>query len=552
MERFIRQKYERKSYMAGAPPPSVAPPPAAPMYTGDTASSDEHPPPPPPKPARRFGFGLRSSSSAFPLGRSFRGSQSQEKGASITPLQVDKPSRFIGASIGVTESDQGLEWKLLQLKEMGFSDDRKNTDVLRGLDGNLERAIESLVRLGEGSGPSTNKTPISSQIPSRQHTPNPPFSAGARVVSVQSTPSQSSQLSPPASARSNNPFDVPNPVSLPQQSLENAFSNMDITSQQPQQTQPLFPNATGPQHIVQMQLIQGTQQQPMMSPTQQMPQAGYNNPYAQQQSPNPFITPQQQNLSSPAQTNPFFSQQQATPSSNPFLNQQYQGSALFSPSQGQFAPQQQVQPQTPQSWIQPQQQQQPQTPQIWTQPQPPQQSVQPMQQQQFLQSPTQLTNPQSFTTPQPAIYAQPSPYGPMSPLNLHSPYQQQFQPLSAQSTGRIDKSSILALYNYPQLAPASATPTSQVTNQSSAGQSPQGQPAQLAQFPPGVMGGPQRSVTMPVSTLGNRNPFLSAGGPQQSSTTIQPSAPWHASRESSDNGRHSPDAFASLSARFVR
>ena len=549
MERFIRQKYERQAYIAGAPPPAVAPSPAAPMRTGDTVSSDENPPPPPPKPARRFGFGLRSSSSAFPLGRSSQINKDQKKGASISPIQVDKSSRVIGASIGVTESDQGLEWKLLQLKEMGFSDDRKNTNILRDLDGNLERAIESLVRLGEGSGPSTVRTPVSSQIPSRQHTPNPPFSAGARVISVQSSPSKSSQLSPPTSARSNNPFDVQNPVSLPQQSLENAFSNMNVTSQQSQQTQALFPNATGPQQIVQMQPMQGMPQQSVMSPTQQIPQAGYNNSYAQQQSPNPFMMPQQQNLSSPAPNNPYFSQQQAIPSPNPFINQQNQGNALFSPNQGQFTPQQQVQPQTPQSWMQPQQQQQPQTPQIWTQPQ---QSIPPMQQQQFLQSPTQLMSPQSFTTPQPALNAQPSPYGPMSPLNLHSPYQQQFQPLSAQSTGRIDKSSILALYNYPQLAPASASPLSQVSNQNSASQSPQAQPAQPVQFPPGLMGGPQRSVTMPVSASGNRNPFLSAGGQQQPSAAAQPIAPWQASRESSDSGRHSPDAFASLSARFVR
>ena len=524
MERFIRQKYEQKAYVAGAAPP--APSPAISMHTGGTGSSDDHPPPPPPKPGRRFGFGLRSSSSAFPLGRSSGSSDGPKKGASISPIKINKSSKVIGASIGVTENDQGLEWKLLQLREMGFPDDQKNTNILKGLNGDLERTIESLVRLGEGAGSGTVRTPQSSQIPSRQHTPNPPFSAGARIVSAQSTPSQLSQRSPPVSARSTNPFDIPNPVPAPQQSLENAFSSMNMASQPP-----LFPNATGPQHIIQMQAAQTAPQQSIASPVQQNPQLfmNYNNPYAQQQQQgfNPFQPLQQQNLPSPASSNPHFPQQQNTPTPNPFMNQQNVGGAVLPPFQGQSTPKAEQQPQTPQTWVQ---------------------IPQSIQQQQFLQSPTQLMSPQSYMVAQPSLSAQQSPFGPLSPLNLHSPYQQLQQPMSAQSTGRIDKSSILALYNYPQLAPAPETPSSQTTSQSSAGLSPQHQAAQL---PPGVSSAPQRSVTMPVPASGNRNPFLPAGG-SQPAPTAQPAGPWHASRESSESGRHSPDAFASLSARSVR
>ena len=549
IERFIRQKYEEKAYMPGATPK----PPVAPMNTGGTASSDDNPPPPPPKP-RRFGFGLRSTSSAFPLGRSHDAGDSSKRGVNLPPIQVRKSSKVIGASIGVTKGEQGLEWKLLQLKEMGFADEQKNSNILKGLNGDLERTIESLVRLGEGSRPASIRTPVSSQIPSRQHTPSLPFSAGARVVSAQNTPSQASQRSPLASARSTNPFDVPTSARMAQtaeQAFESSFQNMTISPQQPQQTsQPLFPNATGGYQTYQSQQI--NQQPPMSPPISQMPQqyANLNNPFTTQ-THNPFFQTPQQSSFSPGAANPYFStppplpppppqqqqQQQATPLTNPFLNQNL-NSMVLSPSQTQFVqPQPQLQ-QAPQSWMHS-----------------PQTILLQQQQQQLLQSPTQVINQQPFApTVQPSIYAQQSPSGPMSPLNLQSPYQQ-LPPLSAQSTGRINKSSILALYNYPQLAPlpptasGSLTASSQDSSHNTSGPSPQPRPAQL---PPGVGMAPQRSVTMPVLAAGNRNPFMSASSGQPPSTATQPSGPWHASRESSESGRHSPDAFASLSARFVR
>ena len=542
MERFIRQKYESKSLSEGAPVRS----PAVITHTGGTAgtaSSDDHPPPPPPKPGRRFGFGLRSASSAFPLGRSRESSEGVRKGANVPPLQVEKPSRIIGASIGVTEGREGLEWKLIQLREMGFQDNQKNTNILQGLNGDLERTIESLVKLGEGSSKGTARTPLSSRIPSRQHTPNPPFSAGARIVSPQSTPSQSSQLSPPPSARSNNPFDLPSTAPGPQQPFESAFSNLNISSMQSQQTSPnLFPNATGGYQSNQMQTIPVNFHQSMTPPIPQVPEqypTYHNN--ARQQPQNPFLfSPQQQNLPSAISPNVYSTQQSGASTQNPFLNQQSLDNALFSPSQASSVQQQQAIPQQL-----PQQHPQQQAPQYGSV-QTPQFTMQ--QEQHFLQSPTQLANSQAFVA-QPSIYAQPSPFGPLSPLSLQSPHQQQMQPLNAQPTGRLDKTSIMALYNYPQLAPLPTTPNSNSSAQNSTVPSPQ---VQAAQLPPGFGRSPQRSVTMPVSTSGSKNPFLSAGAPQ-SPPAVRPPGPWsHASRESSDSGRHSPDAFASLSARFVR
>ena len=72
----------------------------------------------------------------------------------------------------------------------------------------------------------------------------------------------------------------------------------------------------------------------------------------------------------------------------------------------------------------------------------------------------------------------------------------------------------------------------------------------------------KRSVTMPApsttsSTLmGGRNPFLKNGGSGSGGTNVGPNGGVrHLSNESvaiasSENGRHSPDAFANLSARY--
>jgi hypothetical protein len=120
---------------------------------------------------------------------------------------------------------------------------------------------------------------------------------------------------------------------------------------------------------------------------------------------------------------------------------------------------------------------------------------------------------------------------------------QQYQP----NPPRSDKSSILALYNYPQLAPQ--RPLQSLPEDSVPGgiqQLPQQQQMQA----------PQRSVTMPLSS-GNMNPF-------QQQTQQAPgfngnvNGTRHVSHESKDfqgfagSGRHSPDAFAGLSARYVR
>ena len=57
---------------------------------------------------------------------------------------------------------------------------------------------------------------------------------------------------------------------------------------------------------------------------------------------------------------------------------------------------------------------------------------------------------------------------------------------------------------------------------------------------------------MPVQlSSASRNPFQSATSNATAANGMEPGGARHVSQESV-NGRHSPDAFASLSARFVR
>lgn len=157
---------------------------------------------------------------------------------------------------------------------------------------------------------------------------------------------------------------------------------------------------------------------------------------------------------------------------------------------------------------------------------------QPWMQQPTAESPTQFSYPQDQNFP------------PATQIS----YQHQPLQLQTQATGRIEKSSILALYKYPQLAPARPQQEQQIGSNISSIESSL-QPPQAANLPPGVMPGVQRSATMPVSS-GSKNPF---GRPAANGMAPHGDGGYHGYQESVDgSGRHSPDAFASLSARFVR
>lgn len=542
LEKFIKQKYDQQLFSGGH-----SRRPATRNDTGSTRSSEDQPPPLPPKPGKRFGFGLRSASSMLPLSRNAptsppRSPHDGVNGFGTEPIRVNKQSRVFGASVGGGGGE--MEAKLAQLKDMGFADEKRNASILKGMNGNLERTIETLVRLGEGSAPtSRSRTPNQTRnVAVSQPFPSLPSStqnigvvngisfAANDASSTTSTGSQGQQSYPSldqSQARENKSFSLSNPYQSQAQSynpfgvpneqpangaLERAFSGMQISPQQ--QQQPLFPHATGG-YPSQLPPAQDTRFQTMTPPVPQMPQQyTQSNPYVQQKSApnqnyNPFYQTTQQAL--PPSTNPYASTPQ-TPdtqqSYDPF--QQYQPPSIPQQLMNGYSTE------SPGFYY-------PQVQQYF-----PQQVQEPRFQQQQLPNPYapqhSMTDPSQYST-------QPQPQQP-----------QQFDPYQPQQTGRIDKSSILALYNYPQLGPPP------LTNDPNA--APSSGPS-VASLPPGAKQA-QRSVTMPVQlSSGSRNPFQSATGNANAANGVEPGAARHVSQESV-NGRHSPDAFASLSARFVR
>lgn len=548
LERFIRQKYDQQAFSG-----SNTVRPAVRQDTGtsgSTRSSDDQPPPLPPKPGKRFGFGLRSVSSALSMGRHSHISPPTSPDTAndrplSPPIRVNKQSRVFGASVG--DENENVESKLATLREMGFGDEKRNTTILKGLNGNLERTIETLVRLGDGNTPTSRpRSPVRSKAAATSQpfssvgvepphsgngiTSEPPASTESKkeVAPLPPLPTSTSQNGPsPPEARSYNPFEAPSSRS-DTWPLEKGFEHMQVSQPPPQL---LFPNATGgypmqPDHIQASRLPQS-----MTPPVPQLNQHIRSNPYAQQMPPangnfNPFFQAPQVYSSSYALN----SQPQANGNSyNPFSASQsppqsYTNSNFLHSPQI-FAPQQLPDQQQP-----------------YMQNQAPSVSMQ-------NQHPPNQFPPQQFSNDQ-----LPSQYQHFTASNPYQP-----QPLQAQPTGRFDKSSILALYNYPGFAPPPlpngiSPPKNPVP---SAEMSAPG----LASSIPRVPG--QRSVTMPAQlTAGSRNPFLTSQSNSAAvSSNAVPAIPSglskHLSQESEDvgsyqSGRHSPDAFASLSARFVR
>ncbi|KAL1861130.1 Protein gts1 [Paecilomyces lecythidis] len=386
-----------------------------------------------------------------------------------------------------------------------------------------------------------------------------------------------------------NPFFQPAPQQQQQGNMSNPYANQ---AQNVPQSNPFF-GQLQPQHTSASAQLNA---QPSLgsSPFQPRPQTsqpqypGAAPPFA---SSSPFGPLQQQ--SQPQQSQ---QQQQSPFSSSPFgpLPQQPQSQQ----------PQQQQSPFSSSPFgplpQQPQSQQQQQTPFSSSSPFGPLQQQPQSQQQQQQHSPFSSSHNPFDSIPATANQA-----NPYSQQQMPQMQQQNFQPqsqyLTPQQTGRVDKSSILSLYSIPQAAPM---PNAQLQQQ----QQPMPQQPAHPQSTPGLSPAPslmtnsigstpqtqspfslatpqQRSVTMPVSfespSAGARNPFftsspfggqtnpaantapmsavpsgLGIGMGQKVQQSNGPFARTHASQESVDinglqNGRHSPDAFANLSARFA-
>ncbi|KAF1360349.1 ArfGap-domain-containing protein, partial [Lizonia empirigonia] len=203
MERYIRQKYEQRIYMTASQPGTR-------HNTGST-SSEDRPPPLPPKPTGRFGFGLRKTSASKNLSPPV--SPGLGFGQDTSPPRVNKPSRVFGSNIPA--SGDGLDSKLATLRDMGFPDDKRNSTVLKGLNGNLDRTVEALIRLGEQNSGKSGRT-----------TPTPPAKNVSNGLSFDNLPRGAS------AAASTNPFDALDAAPLPQQPTQNQQPNYGAQLQQ--------------------------------------------------------------------------------------------------------------------------------------------------------------------------------------------------------------------------------------------------------------------------------------------------------------------------------
>jgi hypothetical protein len=620
MERFIRQKYQYRSLEDGKPKP---PSREDESYTRsherredrreerrererqrsyddshrDDYSPEGSPPPLPPKSGKFFGFGLRSASSTSNLrrfGTKSKGSNSptyDQRSWSPPPLQTTG----LGAPVADVTTDS-FEAKMAALRDMGFNNDRRNEMVLRGLNENLDKSIETLVRLGEGNKPvSRAKTPVPAT--------NTATKAGASVA-PKSAPSPNPFDMPTATQQpqnpSYNPFDRPAQTQTPQsaQNLEASFQNLQVS-------QPLFPHSTGGYPAQTGLMPQATYQQPITPPATSTFQNGYvSSPQPMDNNYNPFFQPTAQPQGGMgAQSFPHPS----APQNNPFFN---------------------ATPQTQNPYLQPQAQQNTASVQSMTVPRQPQHAntmpaisstspfgTSPFGTSPFGQVPSFQTQPQQLQLQQPQQF-QPQAQPQATAQGSYNPFQQsmgqqsaggypnQLQPqqpqqLMPQHTARMDKTSILSLYSLnqaPSTIPsipeqsqyqfqpgAGTSPAPPLTN--SLNSTPMTQPGSNIQTPQPSANGPamasrnpfgaatvgsglaaQAGVTAfpPSSGLGigmgtngampangmKTSPF---SGPPPVTVAFQPRT--HISQPSVDinglqSGRHSPDAFASLSARY--
>ncbi|KAJ5526210.1 hypothetical protein N7494_012860 [Penicillium frequentans] len=637
MERFIRQKYQYRSLEDGKPkPPSREDSSYTKRhesrrddYSRDEYRRDEYrrddyrrdesrraaspdrspegsPPPLPPKSGKFFGFGLRGSSSTSNLRRF--GTKRDSPGNDQRPWSPPTSNRTTGMGAPVADvTTASLEAKMAALQELGFTNDRRNEMVLKGLNEDLGRCVETLSRLGEGNPDlirawtakqSAQTRAVSATMPaavSRPETANNPFDrAVSNPVPQQSQPAQ------PAQSTSYNPFDQftqpPQPVHTPQsaQPLESSFQHLQVS-------QPLFPHSTGGYPSQASPMQQPAYQQPYTPPvTATFSQGAYvSSPQPVDNNYNPFFqTAPQPQGGMASQTYPIPGAAQ----NNPFFNTAAQNQTQ----------QQQLAPPVPSISV-------PHPPQH-ANTMPAMSSTSPFGTSPFGSTPHfQQQQPQQVQNASQGSYnpfqQSMGPPNPQSASGYPNGFPNQYQPqqpqqLAPQATGHMDKNSILSLYNLAPspsngIPPIPQQPQSQYQFQTSAGTSPLPPLTHSLNSTPQTQ--PGSNIQTPQQSTANRNPYggagsglaaqagvtysssglgigmgangtaapapapapaptmgmgmsLSASNPYASNpspfTSVNPNMPrTHMSQPSVDinglqNGRHSPDAFASLSARY--
>ncbi|KAJ2898111.1 ArfGap-domain-containing protein [Zalerion maritima] len=579
MERFIRQKYMNGGFK-----------PTKRNSHGSTVSDEGTPPPLPPKTPSKFG--LKSASSFLSLG-----SRKKDRGISALPSRDgessprtsqrrgsspprDKPSKGFGVSVDYSLGDE-MEKKMASLRDMGFTDDQRNVMILKGMHGNMEKTVEALVRLGEGGRSSSLQSPQDTSVTNRSLTPTTMITPLSHGLSLGVSSPISGQR--PVSSTSNNPFDNIKPIAQPQSSQSTgtirSTNNPFLQQQQQQQQQVQQIASTNPFGMPGQQqndfgLAQSFQNM-SLSPAQTL----FPHHTGGVPAPQPTSQPYQQSMTPPVQLTQSFPtvnsnsnmsyppvqplKQQPT-GYNPFLqpqsSQSSAGLALNTNGvQGTFgmnpfarSPTRMQSP-SPLAQIPETVQQNVYGSSV---------AVQSPSTNPFLATPTSapLQAPQAYTQPQAQFHQAPAMWD----------QSQQQQQMMYQQHQRPDKASIMALYNHPQLAPQK--PVAQQAVGQNAGDTIDLGFGQAQSPAP-----PRRTVSTPLP--GSKNPFMMANGggaaAMGASNASMPrsedlipglssasSAHQHASRESmllgmdmawtTTNGRHSPDAFASLSARAGR
>ncbi|RYC64961.1 hypothetical protein CHU98_g1270 [Xylaria longipes] len=519
MERFIRTKYVQ--------PPSRTPTNGPTRH--NTGSSDEGTPPPlPPKTGTRF---FKSGTLSF---RSKKEPPSPREAISRDDHLRNKPSKVFGASVH-HDSVEATAQKLTQLRDMGFADDKRNAMILKGVNGNLEKTIEALVRLGEGGGGlspgvTSPREPLSRSLtpkPTKTVTnglsniglskPSPPLPVES-PSSLSNDPWEIQQPAQPQSSQSTgtlqntNPFYNNNPFGAPSQqqreySLSQSVQNLSLAPSQP----PLFPHHTGGAPATQP-VAQPTYAHSMTPPVPQIQNFAAMAFNGNQTYPQPAQLPQQQGYNPFLQT-PTTPQQPLSLNISPY---QYQGSMTNNP---------------------------------------------------FTRSPTGMASPMLNQIPEQSqqnVYNSPqTPYGAnpfmtmSQPAQISQPTQQQwyqqnqqqaqtFQPTYAPQ--RANKESIMALYGYAQ--PVQCSPQPQAQGASNPFEANLAAPAQPQMQAPIQQSPPSTATTNPFlnnATAPNPSPFAPTN--QAASSARSRESMMLGMEMAWNNGRHSPDAFASLSAR---
>nr|POE63505.1 uba domain-containing protein 3 [Quercus suber] len=326
LEKYIRQKYEQRAFSGGI---AVQTPVATRQNTGSTGTGSwsEEPAALPPKPGKRFGFSLRSTSSSLPrapknerftppLSPAYTGSDRSAEPTS--PTKPKKPGHLFGMRI--TSVANNFDAKLAHLRDMGFLDNKRNTEVLKSSNGNVDKAVETLVRLGEGSkvvprsltpvsvsspglsGPSVAKTrqpePKKSSSDPWEIRDEPPQRAVTQPA-PSAIPPRSQSAGPPSNSW--NPFlsqAPPMPQIAPEQSLVGNLQSMQLSQAGPATQQ------HGQQNTQQWPTYQANPPQPASNPWQlpvNQPSVAdpmYGQQYQQQapaqpptHSANPFLRP---------------------------------------------------------------------------------------------------------------------------------------------------------------------------------------------------------------------------------------------------------------------